>query len=66
MLKAGFRFPGGEERDEAAGLRLRAGNGPVRLHAAHQSESASALVMARCVPGACRARCCPGPGRTWS
>jgi streptomycin 6-kinase len=34
VLKVGFRFPGGEERDEAAGLRIWDGNGTVRLHAA--------------------------------
>jgi hypothetical protein len=49
--------------DEAAGLRLRAGNGPVRLHAAHQSESAYALVMARCVPGTRRGQVLPEPGQ---
>lgn len=30
VLKIGFRFPGGEERDEAAGLRIWDGNGAVR------------------------------------
>ena len=51
VLKVGFRFPGGEERDEAAGLRLWDGNGAVRLHAAHESESAYALLIERCRPG---------------
>ncbi len=41
VLKVGFRFPGGEERDEAAGLRAWAGNGTVRLHATCDSESAA-------------------------
>src|SRR5215813_5638557 len=40
VLKVGYRFPGGEERDEAAGLRAWAGNGAVRLHAATESELA--------------------------
>jgi streptomycin 6-kinase len=51
VLKVGFRFPGGEERDEAAGLRIWDGNGAVRLHAACESESAYALLLERCVPG---------------
>ena len=38
VLKVGFRFPGGDERDEAAGLRCWDGNGTVRLSAAHESE----------------------------
>jgi streptomycin 6-kinase len=38
VLKVGFRSPGGEERDEAAGLRLWDGTGAVRLHAAHESD----------------------------
>jgi streptomycin 6-kinase len=51
VLKVGFRFPGGEERDEAAGLRTWDGNGAVRLHAACASESEYALLIERCVPG---------------
>jgi streptomycin 6-kinase len=51
VLKVGFRSPRGEERDEAAGLRLWDGNGAVRLHAAHRSESAYGLLMERCIPG---------------
>jgi streptomycin 6-kinase len=51
VLKVGFRFPGGEERDEAAGLRLWDGNGAVRLHAAHQTYSAYGLLLERCGPG---------------
>jgi streptomycin 6-kinase len=51
VLKVGFRFPGGDERDEAAGLRCWDGNGAVRLYAAHESESAYALLLERCVPG---------------
>lgn len=51
VLKVGFRFPSGEERDEAAGLRLWAGNGTVRLHDAHESDTAHALLVERCQPG---------------
>jgi streptomycin 6-kinase len=51
VLKVGFRFPGGEERDEAAGLRLWNGNGAVRLHGSCVTESAYALLLERCVPG---------------
>jgi streptomycin 6-kinase len=51
VLKVGFRSPGGEERDEAAGLRFWDGNGAVRLHAAWDSQSSYALLLERCVPG---------------
>ena len=51
VLKVAFRFPGGEERDEAAGLRVWAGNGAVHLIAAHEGESAYALLIERCLPG---------------
>jgi streptomycin 6-kinase len=51
VLKVGFRFPGGEERDEAAGLRAFDGNGAVRLHAAQATRSTLALVVERCRPG---------------
>jgi streptomycin 6-kinase len=61
VLKVGFRFAGGEERDEAAGLRVWNGDGAVRLHAAEASESAYALLMERCVPGTPLGRLLPGP-----
>jgi streptomycin 6-kinase len=51
VLKVGYRSPGGEERDEAAGLRVWAGNGAVRLQAAAESEQAHALLIERCRPG---------------
>jgi streptomycin 6-kinase len=51
VLKVAFRFPGGEERDEAAGLWVWAGNGTARLRAACQTESAYALLIERCLPG---------------
>jgi streptomycin 6-kinase len=46
-----FRFPGGDERDEAAGLRLWNGNGAVRLYAACETGSTQALLIERCLPG---------------
>jgi streptomycin 6-kinase len=63
VLKVGFRFPGGEERDEAAGLRCWAGNGAVRLYAADESESAYALLLLleRCVPGTPLGQVLPEP-----
>jgi streptomycin 6-kinase len=51
VLKVCFGFSGGEERDEAAGLRIWDGNGSVLLHAAHESESGYALLIERCRPG---------------
>src|SRR5215469_30442 len=52
VLKVAFRFGGGEERDEAAGLRCWEGNGVVRLHAACDGKSEYALLLERCLPGA--------------
>jgi streptomycin 6-kinase len=51
VLKVGFRFGGGEERDEAAGLRAWDGNGAVRLAAACDCESSYGLLLERCLPG---------------
>jgi streptomycin 6-kinase len=51
VLKVGFRFGNGEERDEGAALRIWDGNGSVRLHALHHGESYSALLLERCLPG---------------
>ena len=61
VLKVAFRFSGGEERDEAAGLRVWDGNGTVRLHAACQTESAYALLIERCLPGTPLGQVLPGP-----
>jgi streptomycin 6-kinase len=61
VLKVGFRFPGGEERDEAAGLRVWGGNGAVRLQAARESESEYALLVERCVPGTPLGQVLPEP-----
>jgi len=61
VLKVGFRFPGGEERDEAAGLRLWHGHVTVRLHAAHESDLSYALLIERCLPGTPLGRALPEP-----
>jgi streptomycin 6-kinase len=61
VLKVAYRFASGEERDEAAGLRAWDGNGAVRLHAARDGESASALLLERCVPGTPLGQALPEP-----
>ncbi len=61
VLKVGFGFPGGEERDEAAGLRSWAGNGAVRLHAAWTTRSTRALLVERCRPGTRLGEALPEP-----
>ena len=61
VLKVGHRFPGGDERDEAAGLRIWAGNGAVRLQAAAETELAYALLIERCVPGTPLGQALPEP-----
>jgi streptomycin 6-kinase len=61
VLKVGFRFPSGDERDEAAGLRCWDGNGAVRLYAVHQSASAHALLLERCLPGTPLGQALPEP-----
>jgi hypothetical protein len=45
-----FHFPSGEQRDEAAGLRLWDAHA-ARLYAACETESAQALLIERCLPG---------------
>ena len=61
VLKVAFPFPGGEERDEAAGLRAWDGNGAVRMHAACDSQSAHGLLLERCVPGTPLGQLLPEP-----
>lgn len=51
VLKVGFRFAGGEERDEAAALRGWNGHGAVRLEAESDSGSWYAMLIERCRPG---------------
>jgi streptomycin 6-kinase len=61
VLKVAFRFSTAEERDEAAGLRVWDGNGSVRLHAVHDGQSCSALLLERCLPGTPLAASLPEP-----
>jgi streptomycin 6-kinase len=61
VLKVAFRFSGGEERDEAAGLRVWAGHGTVLLHADTERESARALLLERCLPGTPLGQALPEP-----
>ena len=61
VLKVAFRFPGGEEQDEAAGLRVWNGRGAVRLDAAHVSDSAYGLLIERCLPGTPLGQALPEP-----
>ena len=61
VLKVGFRSATGEERDEAAALRLWQGDGAVRLYAADKSDSAYALLIERCVPGTPLGQALPEP-----
>jgi streptomycin 6-kinase len=61
VLKVGFLFPDGEERDEAAGLRIWDGSGTVRLHAACAGEPWYGLLLERCVPGTPLGRVLPEP-----
>jgi streptomycin 6-kinase len=61
VVKVGFAFPGGEERDEAAGLRIWDGNGAVRLHAVQHSDTAYALLIERCRPGTPQGLALPEP-----
>ncbi|HUB22713.1 MAG TPA: aminoglycoside phosphotransferase family protein [Streptosporangiaceae bacterium] len=49
VLKVGWPHP--EAAHEADGLRAWAGHGAVRLHAAHDSGQAYALLIERCRPG---------------
>jgi streptomycin 6-kinase len=61
VLKVAFGFPGGEERDEAAGLRAWEGNGAVRLQAACDIDSAYGLLVERCLPGTPLGQVLPEP-----
>jgi streptomycin 6-kinase len=61
VLKVGFRFPSGEERDEGAGLECWQGNGAVLLHAARTTRSTLALLVERCRPGTPLGKVLPEP-----
>jgi streptomycin 6-kinase len=62
VLKVAWRHP--EARDEAAGLRLWAGDGAVRLFAAEDAGAdTSALLLERCRPGTTLAATLAGPAQ---
>jgi len=61
VLKVAFRFPSGDERDEAAGLKAWDGNGAVRVHAVADSECSYELLLERCVPGGTLGQLLPEP-----
>jgi streptomycin 6-kinase len=61
VLKVAFRSPSGEDRDEAAGLRVWSGEGTVRLQADFQTETTHALLIERCRPGTPLGRVLPEP-----
>jgi streptomycin 6-kinase len=61
VLKVGQQLPGGDERDEAAGLRVWAGNGAVRLQAAAETDLAYGLLIERCLPGTPLGQALPEP-----
>jgi streptomycin 6-kinase len=51
VLKVAFRFPSGDERDEAPGLHIWDGNGVVRVHAVGNGDDWYGLLLERCLPG---------------
>jgi len=63
VLKVAFCFPSGDERDEAAGLRVWDGNGVVRLHAASNGARSYGLLLERCLPGTTLSSSLPEPAQ---
>jgi streptomycin 6-kinase len=63
VLKVGFPFDSGEQRDEAAALRIWDGDGAVRIYAALETPTANALLLERCVPGTRLRDALPEPER---
>jgi streptomycin 6-kinase len=63
VLKLAFRFDTGEQRDEAAALRVWDGDGAVRVYAALETPMADALLLERCVPGTRLRDALPEPER---
>ena len=63
VLKVGFRFDSGEQRDEAAALRVWDGDGAVRIYAELETPMADALLLERCVPGTRLRDALPEPER---
>lgn len=59
VLKVGWTHE--EGRDEAAGLRVWAGRGAVRLFDVHVDGPTTALLLERCVPGTTLKIACPEP-----
>lgn len=59
VLKVGWTHE--EGRDEAAGLRVWAGHGAVRLFDVHVDGPTTALLLERCVPGTTCRSACPEP-----
>lgn len=63
VLKVRFPFDTGEQRDEAAALRIWDGDGAVRLHAVLELPTADALLLERCLPGTPLRDALPEPER---
>jgi streptomycin 6-kinase len=63
VLKVAYRFAGGDERDEAAGLQAWDGNGAVRLHSVSNGECWYGLLLERCLPGTPLGRLLPEPAQ---
>lgn len=63
VLKVGFPFASGEQRDEALALRAWDGNGAVRVHVSHADAAVHALLLERCVPGTRLRDALPEPER---
>jgi streptomycin 6-kinase len=63
VLKVGFPFDSGEQRDEAAALRIWDGDGAVRVYGSVETPTATALLLERCVPGSRLRDVLPEPAR---
>lgn len=63
VLKVGFPFDTGEQRDDAAALRTWDGDGAVRVYGAVETPTATALLLERCVPGSRLRDVLPEPAR---
>jgi streptomycin 6-kinase len=63
VLKVGFPFDSGEQRDEAAALRIWDGAGAVRVYGEVETPTATALLLERCVPGSRLRDVLPEPER---
>jgi len=63
VLKVGFPFDSGEQRDEAAALRIWDGDGAIRVYGSVETPTATALLLERCVPGSRLRDVLPEPAR---